>query len=436
MTERKSDGLVRGLGPIAAIALVAGNIIGSGIYVVPGKLAQTLGPASLLAWILTAAGYFCLLCVFADLGGAYPVSGGPQTFVQRAFGELAGFEASYLYWLSAVIGNAAFATGFVGYLAVFFPGTGEGWGAFLAAQALLWTFTGINLLGVEAGGRVQVVATVLKTLPLFVLSAALLSQGTTENLQPFAPHGYAPLWAAFPLIAWLFLGAESVTVPAEEIRGAGPTIRRAAYIGFGLATVVYMTVALALSLGLPAGTIAGSGSPLAVAAGAVFGPWGSAFVTVAALISIAGVLNGWLLVAGRLPYAAAREGLAPRWLGKLHPSTGAPVAALILSSVLSSVLLLRFFSKTLLDTYEFVANASTATALVAIAACCVAELVLLRREPERFSAAQRRRGPVTAVAGFLAVGVLIYGSGLEIAGLTLGIMVLLVPYYLWLRRKA
>lgn len=434
MAEAERGELRRGLGPIAATALVAGNIIGSGIYVVPGTLAADLGPASLIAWGLTAAGYFCLLCVFADLGGAYPISGGPQVFVHRAFGELAGFEAAYLYWLSAVIGNAAFATGFVGYLDVFLPGIGEGWPAFLAAQVMIWLFTGVNLLGVEAGGRVQVVSTVLKTLPLFVVAGALLLRSSPENLQPFAPHGYEPIWGAFTLIAWLFLGAESVTVPAEEIQGAGPTIRRAAYIGFGLAAGVYLLVALALTLGLPASKIAGDKSPLATAAGLVLGPWGSTFVTVAALISIAGVLNGWLLVAGRLPYTAAREGMAPRWLGRLSPRTGAPVAALLVSSGLSSLLVLLYFSQTLLEAYNYIAKASTATALVAIAACCMAEVVLLAREPSRFTARQSRRGPLTAMAGLLAVGVLIYGSGLEIAILTLVVMVLPLPYY-YLRTK-
>src|SRR5439155_10614016 len=118
-----------------------GNMIGSGVYVTPGSIAADVGPVSLLAWGITALWYLCLTTVFADLGGAYPVSGGPQVFVQRAFGPLAGFEAYWLYWLSVVIGNAAFITGFVGYLAVFFPAVGAGMPAFLAAQALLWLFT-------------------------------------------------------------------------------------------------------------------------------------------------------------------------------------------------------------------------------------------------------------------------------------------------------
>jgi APA family basic amino acid/polyamine antiporter len=435
MAQREGGRLVRGLGLVSATALVAGNMIGSGIYVVPGSLADLAGPASLLAWLGAAAAYFCLVAVFADLGAAYPVSGGPQTFVRRAFGELAGFEASYLYWLSAVIGNAAFATGFVGYLKVFVPSLGSGWSAFFAAQAVLWGFTLVNLRGVQAGGRVQVVTTVLKILPLFVLCAALLSRGSTANLEPLAPRGYAPLWPCLTLIAWLFLGAESVTVPAEEIQGAGRTIRRAAFTGFSIAVAVYLLVAVSLALGLPASAVGGTESPLATAGSLVLGPWGERLMTLAALVSIAGVLNGWLLVAGRMPFAAAREGLAPAWLARLDPHTGAPAAALLLSSGLSSTLVLLYFSQTLLEAYNFIAMASTATALVAIAGCCLAEIVLIEREPERFSATQRRLGPAIAVAGLLAVGVLIVGSGLLVLGLTAAIMALLLPYYLWLRLR-
>jgi len=100
--------LVRGLGPIAAVALVVGNIIGAGIYMVPGSLAGMAGPLALVAWVIDVAAYFCLAAVFADLGGAYPISGGPQVYAQKAFADFVGLETAYLYWFSSVIGNARY----------------------------------------------------------------------------------------------------------------------------------------------------------------------------------------------------------------------------------------------------------------------------------------------------------------------------------------
>lgn len=426
-------GLIRGLGPIAATALVAGNIVGSGIYVIPATLAEIAGPVSLLAWGIVAAGYFCLAVVYADLSVAYPVTGGLQVYVQRAFGDLAGLTTSFLYWVSCITANAAFVTAFVGYLQVHVPGAGSPLASFLVAQVLLWTLTGVNLLGVRVGGAVQVVTTVLKILPLLVVSVALLSIGTPTHLVPFAPKGIAALFPALSLVAWLFVGAESVTVPAEEIREVTRTVPRAAFAGLGLATALYVLVALSLALGLPGSAIAGTASPLAVAAEHVLGSGGRLLVTLGALVSIAGILNGYLLVTGRLPYAAARQGFAPSFLGKLHPRFHTPVVALVLSSALSSLLVLLYFNRTLLQAYNLIALASTATSLVAIAAACLASFVLRRREPARFTAAQHRRGSIAAVIGLIVLVPLVAGAGLTVVLLTLLVMLLPLPFF-YLRR--
>lgn len=426
---------IQGLGLWTVTALAAGNMIGSGIFVVPGTVAELAGPLSLAAWVVNAIGYLCLTAVFADLGGAYPVSGGPQVFVQRAFGDLAGFQASALYWFSSVITNTAFVTGFVGYLAVFFPEIGSPWPAFITAQALLWGFTGLNLIGVAASGDTGLAMTALKIVPLLVLSGALLFSGSVENLQPVAPHGYLPLITSISFVSWLFQGTESITVPADEVKGSGAVIRRSAYMGYTIAACLYMLVAFSMMYGFPWNQLNGSASPLAVAANRVLGPWGQAFITIGALISIGGALNGWLLVAGRLPYAAAREGLAPAWLGKLSPRTGAPVNALIVSTAISAVMLLQFFDRTLLKAYEFIVLASTATALLAIGGCCLAQFVLIHREPEQFTARQRGRAPFTAGLGFAVVVLMIYGCGWEVIRDTAGVVVVFVPAYYLLRRR-
>ncbi len=436
MERGKPHGLVRGLGPLTTTALVAGNIIGSGIYVIPASLADVAGPLSLLAWGIVAAASLCMAVVYADLATAYPVSGGLQVYAQRAFGDFAGLETAFLYWISQVIGNAAYLTAFVGYLEVFFPRFAEPLAAFAVAQTVLWTLTIVNILGVRVGGWVQVVTTILKVLPLIVISLALFSTASTSNLVPFAPKGFSALFPAISLVAWIFIGAESATVPAEEIRSPERTIRRSMLAGLFLATGVYFLVAVSLNLGLPSSEISGSASPLAVAGLRVLGPAGQAFVTVGALISLLGVLNGWLLVTGRLPYAAARQGLAPALFGRIAPRTLTPAISLAFSSALTSGLLLLYFSRDLLDAYNLVALASTATSLVAIGVACAAQLVLIRREPERFEPWRRRRAPWTVGASLLMVGVMIVGSGLTVGLCTALAVILPAPYYLWLRRRA
>jgi APA family basic amino acid/polyamine antiporter len=293
----------------------------------------------------------------------------------------------------------------------------------------------VNVAGVKMGGRVSVVATVLKIVPLLVLVAALIPAADAANLRPFAPHGYGSLLPAVGLIAWLFVGAESVTVPAEEVRNPGPTIRRAARGGYAVAAGVGALVAAALAVGVAPSAIAGSSSPLAVAALGVLGPWGEALLTAGALVSTAGILNGYLLISGRLPYAAARDGVAPRWLAKVHPRFGTPARAIVVSAIPTSLLILLYFSETLLEAYKKVALASTATSLVAIGIACLAQPVLMRREPERFAPAALRRGRISAGAGLAVALVMIAGVGLEVAVWTVALAILPLPYYLATRRR-
>lgn len=435
MENERVGRLVRGLGPIAIVALAAGNVVGSGIYVMPAQLAEAAGPLSLVALVGVAAGYLCLTSVFADLVAAFPISGGPQTFAKRALGDFVGQQVAFVYWISAIISNAAFVTGFIGYLAVFVPAVNEPKVAFLVAEGLLWSLTLVNILGVRAGGAVQVVTMILKMLPLLVLSAFLLPHASSANLVPFAPHGMGGLLPAIGLIAWLFIGAESVTVPADEVKDAGPTIRRGAYIGYALAVFLYFLVISSVMLALPSSAIIGSTSPLAVAGQRFLGPWGSTFVTLGALVSIAGILNGWLLVAGRLPYAAARDGFAPAWMARVHPRFGTPAVGLAVSSAVTGVLIVLYFVQTLQKAYTFVALFATSTALFAILAACVAEIVLIRREPARFSPSARRRGTFTASVGIVIVLILIAGAGAWIAALSLACLVIPTAYYFLVRRS-
>ncbi|HEX5043409.1 MAG TPA: amino acid permease, partial [Candidatus Polarisedimenticolaceae bacterium] len=143
---------------------------------------------------------------------------------------------------------------------------------------------------------------------------------------------------------------------------------------------------------------------------------------------------GCLLVTGRLPFAAARDGLLPAAFARLHPRFHTPAVALVVSTCLSSLLVLLYFNRTLLQAYNFIALASTAAALIPVAATCVGSFVLRRREPGAFSAAQLRRGPVAAAVGLLVLVFMIAGTGTTVLGLTLLVMLLPLPFF-FLRRQ-
>jgi APA family basic amino acid/polyamine antiporter len=319
---------------------------------------------------------------------------------------------------------------------VFFPVFERPLAAFVLAQALLWSLTLVNALGVKAGAAVQGVATILKLVPLIVLALLLTPHAEVGNLAPFAPKGWGALFPAIALVAWPFLGSETATIPAGEMRDAKRTIRLAAFGGFGVAAAVYFAVTLTVAMALPASDIAGSASPMAVAARHVLGAKGEAFVTIGALISVAGILNGWILIASRLPQAAARDGYFPGFLARLHPRTGVPVGSLFLSGVIAAALASTYFSGSLLAAYNFIALAATATALLAIALTCAALVILVRRFPERFRPAQRARAPFFSIVGLGVVAILLRGSGWAVWAFSAGVALAPIPFFLWKTGRA
>src|SRR5688572_17227180 len=165
--ERK---LKRSMGLWMATALVVGNMIGSGIFLLPASLASSAGPVSILGWLFTGAGAIALGLVFANLGRVLPRTGGPYAYAKRAFGDFIGFQTAWGYWIAVWAGNAAIAVAFVGYLAVFWPATGTDklLGA-LVGIALIWLLTATNIVGAREGGAVQLVTTVLKFVPLAII---------------------------------------------------------------------------------------------------------------------------------------------------------------------------------------------------------------------------------------------------------------------------
>ncbi|MGI9245810.1 MAG: amino acid permease, partial [Steroidobacteraceae bacterium] len=156
-------------------ALVVGNTIGIGIYVLPASLAP-YGFNALAGWAITVVGMTFLARIFAQLAREFPSADGPQTYIERTSGSLAAFVAIWCFWISVFVTNAAIAIGLVGYLSKVVPAL-QGVSPALQSLALIWLFTGINLLGVRAGGGVQVVTTALKLLPMLFtvgLGAGLL----------------------------------------------------------------------------------------------------------------------------------------------------------------------------------------------------------------------------------------------------------------------
>ena len=407
--------LVRGLTLLGTVALVVGNMVGTSVYTLPASLAEATGPLGVAAWVLTAAGYLFVALVYASLGTRYPTTGGPYVYAREAFGDFAAFQAVWAYWLSAVIGNAGIATGVVGYAVGFSSTLAQSTLLqFALGQALVWGLCLLNVLGVRNGARLQIAVMALASLPLLLVSAAMLPSVRAANFVPFAPHGIGSLAVGAALVVWAYSGVESATVPAEEVQQPGRTIRRGTMIGYAVATAIFLVAALAVNGVLPAGELASSARPVAVAAERTLGPAAGTFIGVAAIVAGVGTLNGWILMAGRIPVTAARDGLFFRPLARIHPRFGTPHVALVVGTAVASALLLLYFSKTLLGVFNFIVLLAVLTTLIPHLYAAAAELMLARRDPERYTPAERRRAHVVAPVAFVFVLYTVYGVGASV----------------------
>jgi len=435
--------LKRELGLPATTALVVGNMIGSGIFLLPASLAAVAlatGSGSLLAWALTGAGAMLLAAVFATLGRAYPRTGGPYAFAHRAFGDFIGFQTAWGYWIAAWAGNAAIAIAFTGYLAVFWPSLVASKIAMASVTiGVVWLLTLVNILGVRETGAVQLLTTVLKFIPLALIGLVGLFFMKADNFTPFAPNGFGTgdgMWggitAATALTLWAFIGLESATVPAEEIKDPERNIPRATVLGTLVTTLVYIVATVAIIGILPMTRLADSASPFAAAAAEMFGgTWGK-IVAAVALISTFGCLNGWVLIQGRIPLAAAQDGLFPKRFARVHGRRGTPVFGLVVSSLLISALIAMNYNKALVDQFTFIILLATLTTIIPYAFAAAAEVYLFIVERERFAGRRLARDTVVAALGFAYAVFAIWGTGWDIIGKGFLLLMLGVPVYVYM----
>jgi APA family basic amino acid/polyamine antiporter len=424
----------RSIGTWTCAALVAGNMVGSGIFLLPAALAA-YGSVSFVGWLVTAGGALLLALVFSSLSRALPAAGGPYAYTRAGLGDFAGFLVAWGYWISLICGNAAIAVAMVGYLGVF-AGALEGNSAAAAAIALaaLWLLTGVNLMGVRSAGRMQILTTVLKLLPLLAIIVFGLFRFDPSNLGPFNASGESLLSAVSATAAltlWAFLGLEAATVPADDVRDPGRTIPRATVAGTVTVAVIYILSTLAVMGLVSHEVLAVSEAPFADAAARLWGPWGAWLVAAGATVSCFGALNGWILLTGQVPMAAARDRLFPARLAG-RSSRGVPAPALIASSALATLLILMNYTRGLVGLFTFAILLSTLTALVPYVLSSVARLRLLALEGRGAG----RAGIVVASAAFLYSFWAIAGAGEEVVYLGFLLLLAGLPVYAWLTRKA
>ena len=431
-----------------AVALVMGNMIGSGVFLLPASLAP-FGGLGLIGWLFSAGGAVLLALVFARLSRQNPAAGGPYAYTRQAFGDLAGFLVAWGYWISSWSTNAALSVAGVGYLDPFIPGiVRHPPSAAALAIGMVWLLTAVNAWGVRSAGRVQLATTVLKILPLALVGIGglfFIDPSHFAIAQTDARSIASGVTATATLTLWAFLGLECATIPAGTITDPARTIPRATITGTLLAAVLYVVCTVGVIGLIDPAVLGRTSAPFAEAARALAGDRAALVVALGAAISCFGALNGWILIVGQLPLAVAQDGLFPRAFGRLS-SRGTPVFGMILSGLLTTALIAMNYSRDLVDLFTFIILLATLSTLVPYAFCSLASfLVTAGTGAARQGAAASTDGPgrERLTTGAAAVSALAFtyalwaigGAGAEVVYWGFLLLMAGLPVYVWVVRS-
>ncbi len=336
MTHPSGATLVRSIGRWSLAALVLNGILGSGIFALPGTVADRLGAMSLVAWIGAALIIGVIMACFAEVASRFLDAGGPYLYAQAAFGRLIGLQMGWMAYLVRLTAAATNVNVFTAYFAEFWgPAAGRAGGA-AVATVLLGVLAVVNYRGVSGGTRLSNAFAVAKVLPLLVFIGFGvwwgLSHGSFATPSP-AEAGTPTGWLqVILLLIFAYGGFEAALIPLGEARDPRRDAPFALFVGLAVVTVLYLLVQVTVLVTLA--DPAASARPLAEAARVLFGRAGAAFMALAALISVYGYLAGAMLNVPRLTYAMAERGDLPRIFGAIHQTFRTPTVSILVYAFL------------------------------------------------------------------------------------------------------
>jgi basic amino acid/polyamine antiporter, APA family len=352
--------LKRDLGTGAAISIVIGTVIGSGIFLVPHDMIARVHTPGMVFFIFVFGGLLSLAGAlsYAELAAALPEAGGEYAYLREAYGPLWGFLYSWTQmWVAKSGSIATLATGFFLYLANFFPllekvfwkiplPLGHSGGSLelkygqLFAILLILSLGGLNYFGVKIGGDVQTGVTIIKVALFCAIVLMGLTLGKAHESAPASPLPLttAGFFAALVAALWAYDGWNNVSMVASEVRNPQRNLPLALIGGTLAVMLIYLFANWAYFHVLTPQQVEANPRVAAEMMRRVVGDWGANGVSVAAMISIFAALNGSILTGSRVPYAAARDGLFFRAVGWVHPQFRTPGISILALAVWASVL--------------------------------------------------------------------------------------------------
>ena len=423
------------LGLLTSTSLVAGNMIGSGIFLLPASLA-VYGGISLIGWLFSALGAIVIALVFGYLSEQTPnANGGPYAYTRESFGEFPAFLVAWGYWISIWCTNSAIAVALVSYLSVFFPILNEVVGlSILTGIGFIWLLSWVNTRPIRRVGTIQLVTTILKIMPLLIIGVVGIFYLDTAHFTPFnrsESDTWQAITATTTMTLFAFLGIESATIPQAHIENPKRTVKLATIFGTLITTAVYILGSIAVMGLLSPDVLAKSEAPFADAGGIVAGDVAQYLVAIGAIIATFGALNGWILIQGQIPLAAARDGLFPKIFGRVNPN-GAPAIGIFLSSILASILMGLNYHKSTVSAFTFMMLLATLSVLVPYLFSSSAYILFVFQSGEQNAKSKFKIG-VAWLAFAFSLWMLI-GCGAEVVYYGFILLMAGIPFYIWMKR--
>jgi APA family basic amino acid/polyamine antiporter len=345
--------------------------------------------------------------------------------VGAGLGPLPAVLVGWSYWISTWCANAVLALTAAQYLSAFWPWIGSSTAVSAsAALAFLWALTLFNLSGPRSVGRLQVLTTILKLLPLVAVVAILVGLALTHPARfahdPHAPFAFARLTPALGLAFYALIGFECAGIAAERVRDPARNVPRATMAGVAVTGAIYVVVSTGIVFAMPQGPLGESSAPVALFVQQYWGGAAGLATAAFAMISALGCLNGYVLIIGELPLGMVRAGQLPRWIARTNRND-APAGAILIAGVFASMLILSNLSRSLSGLMTFMLNLTAAATVWLYLGACAAALVL-------------KVARVAAAIGLAFTIWTLIGSGWEALGWSVVLMLSAVPLYLIARR--
>ncbi|GAA0192925.1 amino acid permease [Halobaculum roseum] len=335
--------LAKDLGPLAALTIGVGTMIGAGIFVLPGEAISEAGSFAVISFVL--GGAIAILTAFSasELGTAMPVSGGAYYYVNQALGPMFGSVAGWANWMGLAFASAFYMVGFGEYVvnisggSIAVPAIGIAIPVGVKAVALTGAalFVLVNYVGAKETGRLQNVIVVLLVLILTVFTIAGTLRADPANVAEGT--GLEPMLTTTGLIFVSYLGFVQITSVAEEIKDPGRNLPRAVIGSVVIVTVIYALVLIVMSAAVEQGFIAAiPDGQIAVVevARIVLGPAGAIAMLIGGLLATASSANASILASSRINFAMGRDRLVSPNLNEIHPRFGTPYRSIAITGAL------------------------------------------------------------------------------------------------------